>query len=799
MIFYFLAVLASVTRAFGDFRAPIYQLITAVLLALLWRSFPDVPGWRSWINTLLRWSTWALVAGVIGVAQPLWAVLIVTACVWAFDLFRPIQMRGQSRPLILTGALYALWWTVFFQLPLGYRWLLKWSFSYTHFLTQTMSVRLWLGPSASAVDLLILGVAGILAFTIVSRPRRWLNAIVWIALLEAGRIVYIWLAPSLETLVGKAIPVSLTPHLDMPGVYFLFVACVLWLISRDTIPAPSPKPAGSPRWSLNEWRSPWVLGPAICIVLAFIVATAASYTDRPVRVLFVNKNTLDYGVPIHGRYGDRSGGMFGFLPKFLDEIGDVVYRSDITPGILDSVDVIFIANLLDKLPVDERQRVWDFVDQGGGLLIVGDHTGTEAIRDPTNDLLSPCGMELNFDTAVPLRRSWASAKSFLYHPAGRSGGVMDAELWLGASVTPGPKGEPFVIGRGAFSDPGDRNNKTRSYLGNLAYDPGEPLGDVVLACAAHWGKGRAILHGDTSPYQNGTMVRSHSLINRSVRWLAHRGWDDFIDRDRDWLLLILLGGAGTLFAVLGAGCPGLLAAALLLPAISVGVGSIVPGAPDHEWKPVPYRQAMIDEGHGSLFDGMSWELKSIGGVQYNLMRNGFSPRFAESPWDLSSDSAAIYIISTPTIPYGNDEVDRLEDYVKQGGWVLVNAGWNTYPAVRGLLDRFGLSVQDIPLGEADGKAFGGPVKMADAYPLAGDGEGIESLIEAFDYPVAKVARRGRGGLIAIADSQFLLNKNIEGQNDYVIMDNVRFFNELLQRTVGATVPEGPPPTRAMTP
>ncbi len=525
------------------------------------------------------------------------------------------------------------------------------------------------------------------------------------------------------------------------------------------------------------------------LVVAVIVAGAASYAHRPVRVMMLERNILDEGVPRHGQYGDRSGGMFGFLPRFLENTGNSMRRGKITKEALDSVDVIFIANLLEKIPEDERNLIWDFVENGGGLLIVGDHTGTDAIREPTNDLLSPCGLELNFDTAVPLRRSWVSAKSYLFHPLGRSGGAMDAELWLGASVKPGPNGEPFIVGRGAFSDPGDMNNKARSYLGNLAYDPGEPLGDVVLAAAAHWGKGKAVLHGDTSPYQNGTFIRSHSMINRTLRWLVNNSWLSFIDRWRSELLLVLLGLVGTVLVVLSFSQPVWMLTSLLLPAISVGLFATIPGDGDSEWRGVGYKQALIDEGHGQMFDLMAWEPKSIGGVQYNLMRNGFSPRFVDSPTELRDEDADLYLIFAPSIPYSADEVDELENFIERGGWVLVSAGWNTYPMVKPLYDRFGLRLENIPLGASDATGFNGIVKMADVYPVVSDDPAAETVIETFGQSVAKVVKRGKGGLIAIGDSQFLYCKNLEGQNEQVVMENVLFLRSLLGSTFAPATQE----------
>ncbi len=779
MMFFYLATLGAATRAFGDFRDPIYALLTAVFLGFVWRAFPRVPAWAPWINWILRWSSWAVFAGTIAAMHPVLRITLITVALWAFDRFGAPESRGRFRPLVLTGILYSLWWTVFFQLPVPYRWLSDFSLSYSQTITQVMSVPLILGPSASALDLLLLGVAALLAVTLVSQPRRWANFVLWVIVLEAGRIIYIWMAPTLLGLINKAIPVSTTPHLDMPGVYFLFIVLIYWATTRSATLETTPrKPSRQP---VHYSRA--VYASLALIVLVVIVAGAASYGSRPVRVMMLESNILDEGVPSHGRYGDRSGGMFGFLPKYLHGVGNVMTRRAVTREALDSTDVIFIANLLEKIPEAERNLIWEFVENGGGLLVVGDHTGTDAIREPTNDLLSPCGLELNFDTAVPLRRSWESAKSFLFHPLGRSGGGMDAELWLGASVTPGPKGEPFVVGRGAFSDPGDMSNKARSYLGNLAYDPGEPLGDVVLAAAAHWGKGKAVLHGDTSPYQNGTIIRSHSMINRTLHWLTDDSWVSFVDRWRSELLLVLLGIVGTVLLVLSLSQPVWMLTALLLPALSVGVFGMIPGAGGSNWTDTSaYRQALIDEGHGQLFDLMAWEPKSIGGLQYNLMRNGFSPRFVDSPTDLKHEDADLYIIFAPSRPYEPDEIDELVAFAEKGGWILSAAGWNTYPMVHRLYDRFGVRLENIPLGASDGTAFNAVVKMADAYPVVADGDNVQTLIEAFGQPVAKVVKRGKGGLIAIGDSQFLYCKNIEGQNEQVVMENVMFFRSLMDAT-----------------
>lgn len=164
---------------------------------------------------------------------------------------------------------------------------------------------------------------------------------------------------------------------------------------------------------------------------------------------------------------------------------------------------------------------------------------------------------------------------------------------------------------------------------------------------------------------------------------------------------------------------------------------------------------------------------------YNLMRNEYSPRFCSSPHALDEYPAEMYVICTPSVPFSRSEIDRLEQFVDDGGWLMIAAGWDKREAVGPLLDRFGLAIDNIPLGEAEAFGMGKTVKMKNAYPVKGQGEGVETLITAFDYPVAKVVRRGTGGVIEIGDSEFLLNMNLEGQNDFLVMENIVFLRSLM--------------------
>jgi hypothetical protein len=182
-----------------------------------------------------------------------------------------------------------------------------------------------------------------------------------------------------------------------------------------------------------------------------------------------------------------------------------------------------------------------------------------------------------------------------------------------------------AVGTFVFSDPGDTANRDRSFLGNLEYDPGEPLGDIVLAAASYSGRGRAALFGDTSPFQNGALVLSHRLAARTLAWLSSGGlpvWDHL--RLWGFPLVLLLAVLGVAFLIPGRTWG--MVYLVMLPVISISLWNLFPAGEPEQWSEQELRLAYIDFSHGQIFDVMGWEKYSIGGLEFNLMRNGYQPQ-----------------------------------------------------------------------------------------------------------------------------------------------------------------------------
>jgi hypothetical protein len=91
-------------------------------------------------------------------------------------------------------------------------------------------------------------------------------------------------------------------------------------------------------------------------------------------------------------FGSKSAGMFGNLPHFLEAMGFATEKVDtISRDGLQDAQILMMINIDKEVPQDELEAIWNFVEGGGSLLLLGDHTfykhGVKRII--LNDILDP--------------------------------------------------------------------------------------------------------------------------------------------------------------------------------------------------------------------------------------------------------------------------------------------------------------------------------------------------------------------------------------------------------------------------
>lgn len=537
----------------------------------------------------------------------------------------------------------------------------------------------------------------------------------------------------------------------------------------------------------------------------FLMVRAPLPAASPTRVVFLDRGMLDFSMPSAASYGLGRAGMFGAFERYLESAG---YRTGRMvelngPSALDGIDVLVVVNPREGFTERELATLWNAVERGMGLLVMGDHTDLAGIQAPLDQLLAPIGVRFEFDSAFALRRHWRQCQSFRPHPL--TGGLRDyrdTRIGTGASLRlAGSVAEPVIVGRYAFGDLGNRaNSGAGAYLGDYRYQQGERLGDVVLMAVARHGEGRVAVLGDTSSFQNLYMPQAYGFAERTVRYLG--------SPPRPGAARLL--GLGLL--LLGCGValmrPTAEAAVALVVAIAAGagLGTLGGGAPAR----LPAaRVALIDYSHVEDFPLELWEEQSIGGLVTALYRSGLLPLVEREGGARSIDGAAFVAYVSPMKPPSRSERAALERLLGRGGTVFVAAGARGREAANELLTLCGLRLTDLPLGPAEATVAGPPavaevptvapasvgapaatpaerLRFVDAWALESNpptARGVRAAVNG--HAVAAEVAVGPGRCIAFGDARFFEDGNLEGENQFH-RANVEFLQRLLDGGDGAS-------------
>ena len=424
------------------------------------------------------------------------------------------------------------------------------------------------------------------------------------------------------------------------------------------------------------------------------------------------------------------------------------------------------------------------------MLCLGDHTGVAGIRGPFNDLLSPYGIRFRFDSASFFAGSWSNALERRQHPVHR-GTLFDDEyqIWVGASLEVDPQASPMIVARYGYSDFGDMANVQRSYLGDRVYNPSELLGDVVLAAEARYGRGKVLVFGDTSGYQNLALPRSADFVMRSMRHLGHAGGAP--PRSGVQIALLFAAALGLGLATRGgrraapvfAACAGVAITSLLVLAATrpspnpvLDWSAVTPPSLMAASETYPQKLALIDRSHGGRFDLKAWFDRSIGGLTLNNIRDGFFPLVTERFPERALERASLYVAVAPIRSYSSRERQALRRFMERGGRMIVSVGSEEFDGARGLLAEYRLDVRDVPLAHFRTGDRPDDLVFLEAWTLGVPAD-ARVLVRQWGQPVVASVRVGQGELILIGDTHFFHNRNLEGRETHYL-GNIRFLTAI---------------------
>jgi hypothetical protein len=577
-----------------------------------------------------------------------------------------------------------------------------------------------------------------------------------------------------------------------PGLMFAAYLAVYLVLHHEAWQGSPALPRASQAWGeFVSWarRSPHV-GAMLVVSLAFLwIAMPPTSWRRPspLELVFIERGVVSFTKPDYTRFGKAAGGMYGMLPEYARLFGcpSTVVRE--VPETLRSDQVVVFTNLDEPLPPEVFRRVWDFVAAGGRLWVLGDHTFIKNGRNHLNDLLAPCHIRFNHDSAQFFPQGWFH--SYRFFQGTPFGGLSDlAEnrpaILVGASLDLRVPAQPFIQGRFGYSDWGTSGaDDKQGYIGDFKYQPQERLGDLVLVAGERYGQGRVLVFGDTTSFFNNNLSRSFELLRAvlswlgdSPRWLTFAGWTARL------VVVMLLLALGVLTFLLKSN-----------PAVAVILaGSFVAGAWGHRtkgwlaWDAEHARRhlAIIDFSHHPYTSKHSSTDLGLHGVAVNLMRYGMLP-VALNDWDRTTlEQARLLVMNAPRRPFGARHRGDVRRFLERGGTVWWGCGHAHYEFSRSVLESLQARVRPLPLGRFfDRTAFGQRISFVSAWPIEVDAPEASAICLYDEWPLIVLLPVGQGRLVLIGDSEFLHNRNLEGFENYDPA-NIQFIRALLDYTVG---------------
>ncbi|MGQ9524183.1 MAG: hypothetical protein ACUVTZ_05005 [Armatimonadota bacterium] len=576
---------------------------------------------------------------------------------------------------------------------------------------------------------------------------------------------------------GQVVARVAVPAFSSPTVYTVWaanltaytaMAICLWPLCRIRRTDVPPMRGVLPPWS--AWAA------------AFVIPALAFALQRPAgaggTVLILKDGAISWGLPdppqVVGRLSD---GKVGLIEHYLRSIGFRVrwHQGTITPSILRGADVLVTMNLSRHFDGRESKAVWTFVRKGGGLLVCGDHTDYAGLAEHYNRLLKPVGIRFNFDSAVPIAGAelWRAALGYRPSPLAHERTPVQASLSIGASLSTVPPAVPLVVGRYGFSDPGERSHPETGCLGNLTYDPGERLGDVVLAAAAQYSRGKVLVFGDTSSFMNYSLPSSYEFVGAVFRWLA----DNRTTVAPLWPVYMLAVALLAALVICKYSVPWHWAGAVAVMCALVPLCRPAAVPP-----PKTPMLAVVDVSHLAPLPLYPGPDSALAGMNRALMRRGYLP-IVTPEWNRELvRRARLVILPGPARDFSASEVADLRELSARGGHLLACVGAESSWLTPNLLRYLGVQLEPIPLGSADGKrvsniSYEVPLHFVSAWPVYG--AGYSTVYQAWGYPVVIGKYIGRSHVAVVGDSQFALGDNLEG--DYSFYEgNLWLFNTLTE-------------------
>lgn len=604
------------------------------------------------------------------------------------------------------------------------------------------------------LPILLILLGGVLMLLFASRRKlRIITFLATVAIYALLRFVFMVLVYN-ET---SKLSIFWNPVVTAVSLAPLFLVLVI-LVPLDNLPHFGP---------LQMKKRSWLLAGA-AFLCVFLLLGAWGYQDPGIqkrgRVLIDEKHsnwertTEKYDTKW---YGEKSGYNYYCLYTYLDSYYHVERNfKPLSPTVLSRCDILLIKTPTEQFAPEEVESIERFVEGGGGLFLVSDHTNVFGMSNFINPIAKSFGLRFRYDVTYDLSTGSLTeyrSQALMPHPIV---GRMPTFLFGSSCSLEAPLGaDGVIVGYGLKSMYADYSE--RNFFPAVPETSDMDFGLNLQAAAVTHGRGRVFAFTDSTVFSNFWMFMpgKPELLLGTIQWLNRKSSLSSIN-----LVFLLLGLVFLVITIyLCFKGRGVTAVLVVLSAgfLAVPVGSGVFNSMNRSGYPVPqprtkltrvcFEQEHSDFALPTLLEGFN----SPAQRKYNTFyvwnqRLGYVPSVRGSLEEALAD-ADLAVIINPEKHLTAVERRHIIRYVQTGGRLLVLDKANRKSTANEILGMFGMSIDNRPVGQQE-IAYG-PNLIVSTTPQACSVGGGQPIISTDDgKAIFSVARKGRGMVGVFCDS-----------------------------------------------
>jgi len=378
-------------------------------------------------------------------------------------------------------------------------------------------------------------------------------------------------------------------------------------------------------------------------------------------------------------YGVRTTYNYYNLRQYLNYYYDVKINNEIfKDSLLENVDVLILKTPTQEYLDEEIPVIKRFVKNGGSLWLHGDHTNIFGMNTYLNKISREFGFRYDYDALYDVDgrgKNIFNLNDLFIHPVVK--GISPFLFLTSCSIKANLKAEEVLMGYGLGRDYVDYCVNT--FFGDFKQSADEEFGLFLQIIALKYGKGRIIGFTDSTIFSNFSMFipGKPELAINSVNWLNRKNSLSFLNTIFLFLGFLFLFVFLILFTRNFHLKHLVFATVFLILGIVLAINIFQYFNKQSFKNPiakVDYRKIAFEKNHSNYLLPIIRDVPDDHPFSYhtffvNSQKYDFVPSVIYDINELKDEDVLIFI--KPQNEFSNEELTILDDYLKQGGKILL--------------------------------------------------------------------------------------------------------------------------------